>query len=111
MLHDLAPDEQARALEGVRVTLGLRAPIAHVPRWPHDPAVIVEEEADPPRPPPPMVRVQMIGDRPVVMGQTAERPGQGIVVVGRAPSRRAQLPRGGGDSEQPVQRGYVRPSR
>lgn len=109
-LADLPPDDQARALEAVRLTLGLDAasqearpsqalvpvveptpaPLSVQPSAPPslwEPSLFEEPPAAPPRLP--TVVVQMMGDRPMVMGQQVGR--RTLVVVG--PQRRGQLPR------------------
>jgi len=99
-LHDLSPDDQARTLEAVRVTLGLRAPVTAPSRDPY-PAL-------------PMVEVEMMGNGPMVVSPPANRPGQtgrSLVIIN--PDRRTnlrQLPRppDPADGEEIVTRGYVR---
>jgi len=106
-LADLPPDDQARALEAVRVTLGLDTPItqsarasalaqeealsqepsAPEPLW--DPALF--HEAPAPRALPTVV-VEMMGDRPRVVSRQIGRPGRALVVVGPQRSQRRQLP-------------------
>ena len=101
-LADLPPDDQVRALEAVRLTLGLdspqeapgralAAPVVETARSPALPepsptqptlweASLFEPPAE--RRPLPTVVVQMMGDRPMVMGQQVGRPGRTLVVVG-----------------------------
>lgn len=107
-LHDLPPNDQARALEAARVTLGLHAPRATQDMNPYQEAVS--------RPPLPRIEVQMIGDRPVVMNQTTEQAGQGLVVVDqRRPAliippiepRQPPAPREPGTGPSEAARGYV----
>lgn len=76
-LHDLSPEDQARALEAARVTLGLR--VSQAPQAPQDMNPYQEVTS---RPPLPRIEVQMMGDRPVVMNPTTEQPGQRLVVSG-----------------------------
>jgi len=115
-LADLPPDDQARALEAVRLTLGLGDPVAR-PTWetappqeapaarPWEPAPQEPQEGPAPRPlwgpsllqeaparrPLPTVVVQMMGDRPMVVGQQVGRPGRSLVVVGPQRDQRRQL--------------------
>lgn len=99
-LSDLPADEQSRALEAVRVTLGLLAPRSVQDRNPYRDTITRE--------PLPRVEVQMMNDRPVVVNPAIDRPGQGLVVAG--PRRTTiiqprQIPR----PPRPLQpRGYVR---
>lgn len=87
MLCELPPDDQARAVEAVCLTLGLRTPRL------------------------PVVQVEMRSDRPVVTSPPIDRPDRALV-AGVAQQRYArrftqqQLP----DPDQAVsaQRGYVR---
>ena len=71
-LADLSADEQARALEAARVTLGLR---------PAGQAVSAVAYQDAARLP--IVQVEMVNDRPLVVSPPPARPGLNIVVVGR----------------------------
>ncbi len=115
-LADLPPDDQSRALEAVRITLGLGSPGAQA-TW--EPAPAQEdptprpmyEPSDPePEPDPgprllwdpsmfeepvrrtlPTVVVQMMGDRPMVVGQQVGRPGSALVIVGPQRDQRRQL--------------------
>ena len=71
-LTDLSADDQARALEAVRVTLGLRVLVAQTPkRLPSERAL-------------PLVQVEMVNDRPMVVGQPMDdqpQPGRNLVVI------------------------------
>lgn len=91
-LAELSADDQARALDAARVTLGLRAPRTVQDFNPYRDQVTRE--------PLPLVEVQMINDRPVV------GPRQTAIIQPR------QLP---APSAPPTtaqsQRGYVRPLR
>ena len=81
-LCDLSPEDQRRALEVVRVTLGL---CAAVPTQDHNPFQKT-------RVPLPTVEVQMVSDRPVVVNPPIdpEAPRQRFVVAG--PLRVTVLP-------------------
>jgi hypothetical protein len=79
-LHDLSADDQARALEAARVTLGLRAPVAQ-------PLVPTRDFAEP-APRLPIVQVEMMSGSPMVMNQPARRPGRALVMVGPQQSGR-----------------------
>ena len=87
VLCELPPDDQARTVEAVCLTLGLR----------------------PPRLPP--VQVEMMSGRPIVTSPPIERPdralvagGQTLQITRRAPSARVRSP-----TPNPVSvRGYVR---
>jgi hypothetical protein len=133
-LADLSPEDQARALEAVRLTLGIAgsaepstalawgSPVAQE-TLPLAPAQ--EAETDVPLCDPtllqgkpvkrlPMVVVQMVGDRPMVMGQQTGQPGRTVVATG--PQR--QLPRRvpavsveGAAAQAPCRGGYVLPRR
>lgn len=134
-LADLAPEDQTRALEAVRLTLGLGEAIAR-PAWgspvltrearvpmalpsasvqvdlvetelsaPYDPALLQEKPAKRL----PTVVVQMVGDRPMVVGQQVARPGRTVVVVGPPRVQRQQL--GEAPAQAPCRGGYVRPRR
>ncbi len=80
-LCDCSPEEQARALEAARVTLGLRAPTSAQDRNPFQETRMQR--------PLPTVEVQMVGDRPVVVNPPTDtaptdppRRGRGLVVEG-----------------------------
>ena len=116
-LCQLPPEDQGRALEAVRVTLGLNKPSAARPEWGP-----VETEMVPRRQALPRVEVQMVNDRPMVMNGGPAAPGDAgrrqLVIVGpqRVQQRRAMAlpaPPADGPGEQPSQRrgGYVRPPR
>ena len=99
-LADLSADEQSRALEATRVTLGLRA-TGQLAR---------DAYQDVATPRLPMVQVEMMNDRPMVVSPPSARPGRGLAVVGRQrPFTQRQLPAPRIPVEQ-VQagRGYVR---
>lgn len=97
-LADLSADEQSRALEAVCVTLGLRAPRSAQDLNPYQETIS--------RPPLPLVEVQMMNDRPVVVNLAIDRPGQRATII-----QPRQLPRPR-DPAGPLQpqavRGYVR---
>jgi hypothetical protein len=104
----LAPEDQSRALEAVRVTLGLSASKDPAPpqgyQGPRPPQPFEEDPAprqpweDPPaRGPLPTVVVQMVNGRPVIANQQVGRsgPGLGLIRVGPgqlSSSRLRQLP-------------------
>jgi len=107
VLTDLPPDDQERALEAVRVTLGLDAPVVTV--WDSEAASLASRSrASEPDPVPrvlwetslfqepaarralPTVVVQMMGDRPRVVGQQVGRPCT-IVLVGMQHDQRRRL--------------------
>ena len=73
-LADLSADEQARALEAASVTLGLlpAKQLARDAAYQDTPATRL-----------PIVQVEMMGDRPMVVSPPPARPGRGMVVVGR----------------------------
>ncbi len=83
-LVDLTPDDQLRALEAARVTLGLRATTQST------------TGRTPPRPVLPVVRVEMVNDRPLVVDQpqdlTQPQPDRGLVIAlpGTTPPRRVR---------------------
>lgn len=109
-LCQLTDDDRVRALEAVRVTLGLNAPDRaqpqgyQAPRQPVDldgQPVDLDEEPEPrqawERDPPargrlPTVVVQMVNGRPVIANQQVGRSGPALVVVGPQRDRRQQLP-------------------
>jgi hypothetical protein len=103
-LCQLPDDDRARALEAVRVTLGLSAPSTRsdpappgyqAPRQPpeEEPELRQAWERDPPaRGRLPTVVVQMMNGRPVIANQQVGRPGPALVVVGPQRDRRQQLP-------------------
>lgn len=64
-LHDLPPDDQARALEAAKVTLGLQTPRATQDMNPYQEVTS--------RPPLPRIEVEMRGDRPVVTNQATRQ--------------------------------------
>ena len=108
-LADLSADDQARALEATRVTLGLRAPVAQTTRSPARGEAL------------PLVQVEMESGQPMVISPPMPRAGRPIVVIG--PQRQlARLNRIDTAARQPVRqlaaaqaraavpgaRGYVR---
>lgn len=128
-LADFSPDDQRRALEAARLTLGLGAPVApagwsspvpeRAQRLMMPPAlsqeahdallreeIDVETELSSPLCDPsmfqekpvkrlPTVVIQMMGDRPMVVGQQVGRPGRTLAAPQRQPSP-AQAPQRGG---------------
>lgn len=107
-LVSLASDDQARALEAARVSLGLRAPRVSDDRNPYRDAIVRE--------PLPRVEVQMMGDRPVVVNQTNQpnQPTGGRALIVSGPQRttvlqRRQLPAPSAPATPGSEsRGYVR---
>lgn len=85
VLHDLSPADKIRALETVRMTLGLPLPVVHHTR------------REVPTGPLPMVQVRMVGGTPQVVD--GQRPDQAL--IGRAPQPRPR----------PAQNGFVLPRR
>jgi len=136
-LADLSPDDQTRALEAVRLTLGLGEPVAQagwsspVPERlqrlmlpPSLPQEAQETELSSPLCDPsmfqekpakrlPTVVVQMMGDRPMVVGQQVGRPGRTLVAVGPQRDQRRQLPppRSSADASLPEQSSAQAPYR
>jgi hypothetical protein len=86
MLCELPPDDQARAVEAVCLTLGLRTPRL------------------------PAVQVEMMSNRPVVTSPPIDRPGRALVAVGSQQQRFPRLTQNRPESGRAVsaQRGYVR---
>lgn len=96
VLCELPIDDQARALEAVRVTLGLR-PVTAIARGRN----ALNQVRDVLEPALPIVRVQMMGDRPVVENDQMNRPGGPLVALGR---QRQSRPR----DQSGQARGYIR---
>ena len=114
-LLQLPGDDQERALEAVRVTLGLRAPVAPLLSAQVRGAALPIARAvrqDPGAPALPMVRVEMVNDRPVVLGEALEeREGGGFTRVRQLRPLRQLPPQGAvSNREAPpsLPRGYVR---
>lgn len=118
-LLELPVDDQARALEAVRITLGLGAPVAQ-PSSLLDRALPVVRGA---RQTPgtralPMVRIEMMNDRPVVVGQgLEERAGGAFASVKQITPLRQLPPQGAARDRNALEdalavlaprRGYVR---
>ncbi len=100
-LSDLTADDQARALEAARVTLGLKAPVAR------DPDRSFQEVS---RAALPTVQVEMMGGAPMVVGTSMSRPDRTLLVLGsrQGPLRQLPAPSQGNTAQA---RGYVRPMR
>ena len=85
VLCELAPDDQARAVEAVCLTLGLRTPKL------------------------PVVQVEMMSNHPVVTSTPGDRPGRSLVAVGAPQRRFAPRPEHEVSNHSAnVHRGYVR---
>ncbi len=101
-LCQLSPEDQPRALEAVRVTLGLSPfkdsapPQGYRGSRPQPP---VEEDPEPRQPwedppargPLPTVVVQMVNGRPVIANQQVGRSGPGLGLIRVGPEDRSQL--------------------
>lgn len=106
LLAELSPEEQTRALEAARVSLGLRTPRAVPDMNPYPDGAQ--------RPALPLVEIQMMGDRPVVVNEPAAQTANRLVIAG--PRRTAvmqprQLPaprEPRGPAQDSAARGYVR---
>jgi hypothetical protein len=116
-LCDLPPEDQARALEAARVTLGLRSPGQAARQAGVSPTLPSQRpaqdwEAQAPRLPLPMVRVEMMNDRPVVIDRPAGQSNRvrSLVVVNPRqlqPLRQLPSPRRDAVAQVPAS-GYVR---
>ena len=103
-LCQLPPEDQSRALEAVRVTLGMKPfkdsapPQGYQAPLPYEPPEGAPEPRQPWEEPPvrrqgplPTVVVQMVNGRPVIANQQAGRTGPALVVVGQQSVQRRQL--------------------
>lgn len=84
MLCELPPDDRARAVEAVCLTLGLRAPRL------------------------PAVQVEMMSGRPIVTSPPVERPDRALVAGGTPQRRFAPRPDEVLSTSASAPRGYVR---